>query len=104
MTRQLPPAVEIQVSGARASAPGFQALPPGFRPALLKLTLLAVLSLAVGCSGKNGRTAAVQNDEGEPAAAKGPIVSLLKMNDPAAKDQLVRGVYALESGAWRWTA
>ncbi len=63
--------------------------------------LFTLLSLLTACGGKNGRTA-VQNDEGEPAA-KAPIVSLLKMNDPAAKDQLLRGVYGLESGTWRWT-
>jgi len=85
------------------TTPGPSALQPGFRQAKLKLTLLlTVLSLTIGCSGKNGRTA-VQNDEGEPVA-KAPIVSLLKMNDPAAKEQLLRGVYALESGTWRWTA
>jgi len=69
---------------------------------LLTVTLLLpAILLTSACSGKNGRTA-VQNDEGEPAA-KAPIVSLLKMNDPAAKDQLLRGVYGLESGTWRWT-
>src|ERR1700722_3939843 len=71
---------------------------------LLTLTLLLpAILLTSACSGKNGRTA-VQNDEGEPAPAKAPMVSLLKMNDPGAKEQLVRGVYGLESGTWRWTA
>src|SRR5579872_1467369 len=68
------------------------------RPPLLVMLLL--IALFTGC-GKN--TSTVHNDEGEPAAAKAPIVSLLKMNDPSAKDQLVRGVYGLESGSWRWT-
>ena len=27
-----------------------------------------------------------------------------KMSDPSAKEQLAKGFYALESGAWRWTA
>jgi hypothetical protein len=56
-----------------------------------------------GCSGKYGRTA-VQNDEGEPAKATGGGLSSLKMNDDAAKDQLVKGFYGVESGTWRWTA
>lgn len=78
----------------------FQARP--LLRATVSVALFATL-IATGCGGKNGRTA-VQNDEGEPTAAKAPMVSVLKMNDPAAKDQLARGVYGLESGAWRWTA
>ena len=67
---------------------------------LTPILLLPAILLTVACGGKNGRTA-VQNDEGEPAV-KAPIVSLLKMNAPGAKDQLVRGVFGLES-TWRWT-
>ena len=68
----------------------------------IALALSAIL-LGAGCSGKYSRTA-VQNDEGEPAAAKAVLVSSLKMSDPSAKEQLAKGFYALESGAWRWTA
>jgi hypothetical protein len=58
--------------------------------------------LTSGC-GKNGATS-VKNDEGEPAPAKAPLVSSLKMNDPNAKQQLASGFSTLEAGAWRWTA
>jgi hypothetical protein len=67
--------------------------------AIAAATLLA-LSLNLACSGKHST---VQNDEGAPAA-NAPIVSTLKMSDPSAKDQLVKGFYALEAGTWRWTA
>jgi len=69
---------------------------------LAAISLSAIL-LSSGCSGKHGNTA-VQNDEGEPAAANVPLASSLKMNDPGAKEQLSKGFYALESGMWRWTA
>ena len=69
-----------------------------------KLTIAATLfaiSLNLACSGKHSTT--VQNDEGEPVA-NSPFVSVLKMSDPSAKDQLAKGFYALEGNAWRWTA
>ncbi len=31
------------------------------------------------------------------------LTSVVKMNDPAASPQLVRGFYGLEGGVWRWT-
>ena len=43
--------------------------------------------------GVEAKTAAV------PAA-----LSVVKMGDPAAEPQLVRGFYGVESGTWRWTA
>ncbi|HVV45107.1 MAG TPA: hypothetical protein VHC72_07865 [Bryobacteraceae bacterium] len=65
-------------------------------------TVMCALALLVcGCSKKANQ--AVQNDEGEPAA-NAPLVSSLKMSAPSAKKQLTKGVYQLESGAWRWTA
>jgi hypothetical protein len=67
---------------------------------IVATTLLAI-SLNLACSGKH--STAVQNDEGEPVV-KAPIVSALKMGDPSAKDQLAKGFYPLEAGAWRWTA
>ena len=63
--------------------------------------LLALALLASGCGQKANQTA--QKDEGEPAANT-PLVSSLKMNAPCAKEQLTKGFYQLESGAWRWTA
>ena len=70
------------------------------RSLTLAATLFA-LSLNLACSGKHGST--VQNDEGEPVV-KAPIVSALKMSDPSAKEQLAKGFYQLEAGAWRWAA
>jgi hypothetical protein len=63
--------------------------------------MLLAISLNLACSGKHSTT--IQNDEGEPVS-KAPIVSVLKMSDPSAKDQLTKGFYPLEAGAWRWTA
>jgi len=62
---------------------------------------LPVILFTAGCSSKNEPI--VHNDEGEPSV-KAPLVSSLKMSDPGAKEQLVKGVYALENGMWRWTA
>jgi hypothetical protein len=39
-----------------------------------------------------------------PAAQNLVELSVLKMADPAAEPQLVRGFYGVESGSWRWTA
>ena len=64
-------------------------------------TTFIAISLNLACTGKHSTT--VQNDEGEPSA-KAPLVSMLKMSDPSAKDQLAKGFYQLESNAWRWTA
>jgi hypothetical protein len=64
------------------------------------LLLAGVLIMSGACRGKHSRTA-VENEEPEG----GPrIASTLKMNDPAAPQQLVKGFYGLEGGAWRWTA
>ena len=71
------------------------------RKFLLIGTALLAISLNLACSGKH--SAAVQNDEGEPVA-KAPLVSVLKMSDPSAKDQLAKGFYQLEANAWRWAA
>ncbi len=66
-------------------------------------TLVAALSsilLLAGCSGKH-ETPEVRNDEG--TAANPPLSSSLKVSDANAKQQLVKGFSALESGSWRWT-
>jgi hypothetical protein len=62
-------------------------------------TVLCALALLVSGCGKK----TPQNGEAE-AAADAPIVSSFRMNAPSAKKQLTKGVYQLESGAWRWTA
>jgi hypothetical protein len=33
-----------------------------------------------------------------------PLASVVNVNDPTTSAQLVRGFYAVEAGAWRWTA
>jgi hypothetical protein len=63
--------------------------------------LLATVIFAGACRGKHSRLA-VENEE--PAEAAPRMAATLKMNDPAAPAQLVKGVYGLEGGAWRWTA
>jgi hypothetical protein len=62
--------------------------------------LAATLVVTGACRGKHSRTT-VENEEPEG----GPrIASSLKMSDPAAPQQLLKGFYGLEGGAWRWTA
>jgi hypothetical protein len=62
--------------------------------------ILATLLLSTACRGKHNRVA-VENEEPEG----GPrIASSLKMSDPAATQQLLKGFYGLEGGSWRWTA
>jgi hypothetical protein len=68
------------------------------RAAVLFAAALLVSSAA--CRGKHSRTT-VENEE--PQA--GPrIATAFKMSDPAATQQLLKGFYGLEVGAWRWTA
>jgi hypothetical protein len=38
-----------------------------------------------------------------PADVAAPVLSVLKMSDPNAESQLLRGFYGVESGSWRWT-
>ena len=73
--------------------------------------LAALIVFSTGCRGKHNRTT-VENEEPDtiarPAAgASAPgsaLVSSLKMGDPGAAQQLGKGFYGLEGGAWRWTA
>ncbi len=37
-------------------------------------------------------------------AQPGPLLSVVTVSDPAGSAQLVKGFYALEGNAWRWTA
>jgi hypothetical protein len=54
--------------------------------------------------------AACSREPGAPAGTAGAavrppeFVSVLNMSDPQAATQLTRGFWALENGAWRWTA
>jgi len=63
--------------------------------------LLTALVLAGACRGKHSRLA-VENEEPDEATPR--MAATLKMSDPAAPAQLVKGIYGLEGGAWRWTA
>lgn len=69
--------------------------------------LAAALILTGACRGKHHRTS-VENEE--PAEATTPettpthLTSSLKVNDPGASTQLVKGFYGIEGGSWRWTA
>jgi hypothetical protein len=63
--------------------------------------LVAALMVTGACRGKHSRLA-VENEE--PAEATPRMAAVLKMSDPAAPAQLVKGIYGLEGGAWRWTA
>jgi hypothetical protein len=67
---------------------------------LATTALFASSVITGGCRGKYHREA-VENEE--PAA--GPrLASTLKMGDPAASAQLVKGVFGVEGGSWRWTS
>jgi hypothetical protein len=68
---------------------------------LLATTLLATVIVTGACRGKHSRLA-VENEE--PGEASPRMATTLKMSDPAAPAQLVKGFYAVEGGAWRWTA
>ena len=65
------------------------------------LLVAAALILTASCRGKHSRTT-VENEE--PPEGGPRISSALKMNDPAAPAQLIKGFYGVESGTWRWTA
>jgi hypothetical protein len=68
---------------------------------LLATGLVATVILTGACRGKHSRLA-VENEE--PGEASPRLAAVLKMNDPAAPAQLVKGFYGVEGGAWRWTA
>jgi hypothetical protein len=65
------------------------------------LLLAATLTLTTACRGKHSRVT-VENEE--PPEGGPRIASALKMNDPAAPAQLIKGFSGVESGTWRWTA
>jgi hypothetical protein len=66
--------------------------------ALFGLTMIAAISIAGGsCKAKRRvRVETVEEDAG-------PLASFVRTGEPKTAVQLVRGFYALESGAWRWT-
>jgi len=64
-------------------------------PAAL-ITLFAIASPA--CKRKSVDPAAVSS-----AGESLPLISVVKVNDPAASAQLVRGFHQLEGNTWRWT-
>lgn len=69
---------------------------------LATAALFACVLLTPACRGKHHRTA-VQNEEPQDTGQH-RIESTFKMNDTGAQPQLVKGVYGIESGTWRWTS
>jgi len=67
----------------------------------LSIVLTVCVAVTGACRGRHQRTA-VENEE--PADASPRLASTLRMSDPAAPAQLVRGFYGVEGGTWRWTA
>ena len=67
-----------------------------------RAALAACIILTPACRGKHHRTA-VQNEEPQDTAQHG-VASTFKMNDMSAQPQLVKGVYGIEGGTWRWAA
>jgi hypothetical protein len=61
---------------------------------------LAAVCLA-GCSKEKG-VPVKETVEEAPAAPK--LQAAVDMGDPKAEKQLLNGFYAIEAGAWRWTA
>jgi hypothetical protein len=66
---------------------------------------LLVLELAA-CKHKGSPSIAGGGLDASVSSAIAPasLLALVKMSDPAAEPQLVRGFYGVESGSWRWTA
>jgi hypothetical protein len=73
--------------------------------------IAALLILELACKHKGSPSIAGGGDDAKAPAV--PAVqslvssvplSVIKMSDPAAEPQLVRGFYGVESGSWRWTA
>jgi hypothetical protein len=63
---------------------------------------LAVSALwCAGCS-NDKKVPVKETVEEAPAAPK--LLSAVDMGDPKAEKQLLSGFYAIEAGAWRWTA
>jgi hypothetical protein len=77
-----------------------------------RLALLAALALLDLAACKHKPSSPVASDGGgadvkvadAPAAQNSVELSVVKMSDPAAEPQLMRGFYGVESGSWRWTA
>jgi len=68
---------------------------------LATTALFTALLISGACRGKYHR-AAIENEE--PAAASPRVSSSLKMGDAGSSAQMVKGVYGVESGSWRWTS
>ncbi len=61
------------------------------------LTIAAVCIAGGSCKAKRRvRVETVEEDAG-------PLASFVRLSEPKTAVQLVRGFYALEHGAWRWT-
>jgi hypothetical protein len=60
---------------------------------------LAVILAATACQGNGNRANVLSRDD---TAQR--LTSTVRMNDTKASSQLLNGFYAIEDGAWRWTA
>jgi hypothetical protein len=60
---------------------------------------LALILTAAACQGKTSQVNVSNSAETAPH-----LISTVRMNDTAASAQLLSGFYAIEHGAWRWTA
>jgi hypothetical protein len=68
-----------------------------------RLAIVFVLALSgAACTGKHN-SVTVQNEE-PPVSTKPAMASVIRMNDPQVRGQLVKGFYGVEGGSWRWTA
>jgi hypothetical protein len=81
--------VRSQKSEVRVVSPVFCVL---FASALVSVTALA------GCKRARHDSNALIPEQ------NAALASVVNVNDPATSAQLVRGFYAVEAGAWRWTA
>ena len=61
------------------------------------MMIAAVSTAGSGCKAK--RRVRVETVEEE----SGPLASFVRMSEPKTSVQLVKGFYALEQGAWRWS-
>jgi hypothetical protein len=69
-----------------------------------RLALLVVLLLLELAACKHKPSSSASGADLKTASQNVVELSVVKMSDPAAEPQVVRGVYGVESGSWRWTA
>jgi hypothetical protein len=65
---------------------------------LLAIALVSVCVLSGGCKRRDKKIRVQQTDEDTATMA-----SVIRMGDPKASPQLIKGFYNIESETWRWT-